>query len=87
MTNDSEQDPVVIFSSKSRTVSLRGATLDVYIYRLPLTKWTLEILDADGRSTVWDEQFGSDEEAYFEFEKIMAGELQDVMPTTAQYLH
>jgi hypothetical protein len=34
----------------------------------------MDVVDPSGGSTVWDEQFSSDEEAYEEFERTVAKE-------------
>jgi hypothetical protein len=42
-------------------------TVDVQIYRLEDSKWALEVIDSEGTSTVWDDQFDTDEAAKAEF--------------------
>lgn len=50
-------------------------TVGVNIVRLEEEKvWSLEVVTADGASTVWQEQFASDEEAYAEFERTVSEE-------------
>ena len=41
-----------------------GKTVEVCIYRLPDTGWTLEIVDHYNNSTVYDGEFTSDQEAF-----------------------
>ncbi len=56
-------DPQIITSSLSRVVEKDGASVDVRIYRLENTEWSLEIVATRGTSTVWDDLFPSDEAA------------------------
>lgn len=44
-----------------------GIIVDVYIYKIKGEEWTLEVIDAEGDSTVWEDTFASDEEALAEF--------------------
>ncbi|WP_324132348.1 hypothetical protein [Bosea sp. (in: a-proteobacteria)] len=50
-------------------VTRDNETVDVRIYRLPDgdAAWSLEVIDADGGSTVWDDLFDTDQAAYAEF--------------------
>ena len=50
-------------SPLSRELSDGGKTVDVQIYRGGGSDWILEVVDEHGNSTVWDNQFASDEEA------------------------
>ena len=57
-------DPKLIDSPLSQTVVLDGEPLQVCIYRLERQKtWTLEVVDAAGTSTVWEDRFTSDRDA------------------------
>ncbi|MGL1835188.1 UPF0149 family protein, partial [Rhodocyclaceae bacterium SMB388] len=38
-------------------------TVEICIYRMPHTAWTLEVIDEHGNSTVWDDEFGTDQAA------------------------
>ena len=49
-------------------------TVDVQIYRLENSKWALEVIDSEGASTVWDDQFETDEAAKAEFNHCIAEE-------------
>ena len=63
-----QDDPKIISSRLSGPVTRDGMTVDVQIYRLEGGgEWSLEVVDAEGASTVWDEQFPSDQEAHAEF--------------------
>jgi hypothetical protein len=59
-------DPKLITSPLSQSVEENAARVDVRIYRLEDTEWSLEIVAADGCSTVWDDLFSSDEAALAE---------------------
>lgn len=50
-------------------VTRDGETVDVQIYRMAdgHTSWSLEVIDADGGSTVWNDLFETDDAAYSEF--------------------
>jgi hypothetical protein len=55
-------------------VSEGGLTVDVQIYRVENSKWALEVIDGEGTSTVWDDQFDTDEDAKAEFNRCIAEE-------------
>jgi uncharacterized protein len=55
-------DPKLITSSLSRIVEENGERVEIAIYRLEDTDWSLEII-ADGASTVWEEPFESEQAA------------------------
>jgi hypothetical protein len=61
------EDPELIRSRHSRYFTHDGVTVELCIYRLENTKWTLEVVDADGTSTVWDDEFETDDDAHAEF--------------------
>lgn len=62
--SDSVDEPVLVSSPLERTVSRDGVTLQIYIYRdQHQARWTLEIEDHLGGSTVWDDFFDTDEAA------------------------
>jgi hypothetical protein len=67
MTDD--KDPTIIMSPLSNLSFTRdGVTIEVYILRLEHEdKWTLEVVDGDSNSIVWDGEFDTDEDAYAEF--------------------
>lgn len=68
--NDNE--PIIITSPLSRKVTSDGISVSVEIYRLETEKtWTLEVVDKDWNSTVWDDLFATDEAAYVEFEQAL----------------
>jgi hypothetical protein len=67
-------DPKIINSPLSGPYSEGGLTIDVQIYRLENTKWSLEVIDSAGTSTVWDDQYDTDEAAKAEFNRCIAEE-------------
>lgn len=57
-------DPNLVVSGLSQEVSVGGETLRIEIYRLEDDLgWTLEVVDRNGTSTVWDDPFDSDQQA------------------------
>lgn len=82
------EDPEIIVSPLSRIVEEDGVRIEIGIYRLEHTDWSLEIMAEDGTSTVWDEPFETDQEALAEALKAIQEEgfgrfsnTQDVKPT------
>ena len=60
-------DPKIITSRHSGLFTRDGVTVEVNIIRLEATKWTLEVVNGDNTSTVWDDEFDTDDAAYEEF--------------------
>lgn len=59
-----EDEPNLITSGKSQHVLIDGLKFSIEIFRLEQDKtWTLEVVDHEGTSHVWDEQFSSDKDA------------------------
>lgn len=70
-----ERDPNIVKSGLSRSVKKDGLTVKVSIIRLePETKWSLEVVNSADTSTVWDDLFTKDDEAYTAFERTVAEE-------------
>ena len=67
-------DRTIITSPLSGSFSEGGITVNVQIYRLGDTKWSLEVIDSDGTSIVWDDLFDTDEAARAEFQRSVAEE-------------
>lgn len=64
MTND----PEIIVSPLSGEFTSEGVSVDVQIYRLATSEeWSLEVVDGDDTSIVWDAVFPSDKDAYDAF--------------------
>lgn len=59
-----DDDPNLVTSGKSQRLSVDGYLFSIQIFRLETEKaWTLEVVDFEGTSHVWDDQFRSDEDA------------------------
>jgi hypothetical protein len=63
------EDPDIEESPLSGIVTRDGVVVRVEIYRLVEgdESWTLEVINHEGRSTVWEDRFATDKEAYAEF--------------------
>lgn len=70
-----QRDPNLVTSSLSGIVTRDGVRVEVNIVRLEDEKlWSLEVVNVDGTSIVWDERFSSDDEAHAEFERTVSEE-------------
>ncbi|MCJ9720023.1 hypothetical protein MOV66_00110 [Agrobacterium sp. SHOUNA12C] len=59
-----DDDTNVVISSKSKRIIIDGYLFSIDIHRLETDRaWTLEVIDCEATSHVWDEQFPSDSEA------------------------
>lgn len=59
-----DDDPNIVTSGKSMRVIVDGLRFSIEIYRLETNStWTLEVVDPENTSHVWDDQFASDAEA------------------------
>lgn len=67
-------DPKIITSPLSGPFTEGSITVDVQIYRLEDSKWALEVIDSEGTSIVWDEQFDTAEAAHAEFRRCVVEE-------------
>ena len=68
-------DPNLVASGLSQEIEVDGIPFAVEIYRLEHdSTWTLEVVDENGTSTVWDDQFSSDLEALMEAQKVIRTE-------------
>lgn len=62
--NDTDDEPNIVRSGKSKRIVVDALPFLIEIYRLEGDKtWTLEVVDKDNTSHVWDDQFISDTEA------------------------
>lgn len=60
-----DPNPKLIYSPHSGPFEKNGHRIVVCIFRFEdETEWTLEVEDAQGNSTVWNEEFESDEAAW-----------------------
>lgn len=62
-------DPKIINSKHNGKFTCAGITVDVCIYRLDTSKWTLEIVDKVGTSIVWAREFETDDDGHTEFSR------------------
>lgn len=56
-------EPELIFSPLQQSITRDGKTVEVHIYRIPTSGWTLEVVDEFRNSTVWDHEFETDKQA------------------------
>lgn len=56
-------EPELIFSPLQRSITRSGKTVEINIYRIPTSGWTLEVVDEFRNSTVWDHEFETDQQA------------------------
>jgi uncharacterized protein len=55
-------------------VTREGKTVKVEIYSSGKNDWILEVVDECNNSTVWDDPFDTDDEAFQEFERTLMEE-------------
>ncbi|WP_348944430.1 hypothetical protein ABHF33_13490 [Chitinibacter sp. FCG-7] len=53
----------LINSPLTQKYTSNGKTVEICIYRMPDTGWTLEVVDQYNNSTVWDGEFETDQQA------------------------
>ncbi|MDP2016638.1 hypothetical protein [Hydrogenophaga sp.] len=53
----------LIDSPLNQMYTADGRSVEIHIYRMLNTGWTLEVVDDQNNSTVWDGEFATDEEA------------------------
>jgi hypothetical protein len=82
-----EKDLEIITSRHSGHVTKDGVTVKLCIYRLEYTKWTLEVVDAEGTSTVWDDEFETDDAAFAEFQKAIGHGMLEFQPTASKRIN
>ncbi len=57
-------EPNITNSSKTQKILVEDHSISIEIYKLEGTSgWTLEVINDQGTSIVWDELFGSDDDA------------------------
>ncbi|MCP5396139.1 MAG: hypothetical protein H6918_05305 [Sphingomonadaceae bacterium] len=67
--------PELIESPLSRTIEQNGIRLIINIVRIATAPgWSLEVVNENGTSTVWDDPFPSDRHADAAFRKALAEE-------------
>jgi hypothetical protein len=67
-------NPEIVMSPLSRSITSGADTVQVHIYQGNPGKWLLEVEDGFGNSTVWDDQFDSDQLALNEVVRTIAEE-------------
>ena len=67
-------DIELIYSEHCQTVTRNGKTIKVEIYGSGKNDWILEVVDEDNNSTVWDDPFPTDKDAYQEFQRTLKEE-------------
>ncbi len=59
-----DDEPNLVQSAKSEQITVDGLPFSIEVYRLESNRtWTLEVVDHDGTSHVWDDQFRSEKDA------------------------
>jgi hypothetical protein len=91
MTHEThDDDPEIEISPLSGLVTQDGITVSVEIYRVrnSTNGWSLEVVDAERTSTVWDETFATDQDAYREFQRALESEgLPGLLEASPSRLH
>jgi hypothetical protein len=64
----------LVTSSLSQEFEKDGHVVKVEIFSSGKNDWILEVVDADGNSTVWDGTFDTDELAFEEFQRSVEEE-------------
>lgn len=59
-----DDEPNLVTSGNSQSITVDGVRFQIEIHRLETdSTWTLEVVDPDNTSHVWEEQFASDKDA------------------------
>ena len=67
------KEPVLENSSLEQRHTSKGQTVEIHIYKfVHEAEWVLEVVAADGTSTVWDDKFASDADALAEAKRAIA---------------
>jgi len=67
-----DDDPVLVHSGLSQELEVDGFVFEINIFRLEEeSAWTLEVVDEDNSSHVWDDTFMSDSAALIEAQKAI----------------
>lgn len=68
-------DPNTIYSGLSRTVELEGRKFRIEITRIKnQAGWSVEVIDQNGRSSVWHELFPTDHAALVNITRVIEDE-------------
>jgi hypothetical protein len=68
------EDIELIYSKHCQSLSRNNKTVKVEIYSSGKNDWILEVVDENNNSTVWDDSFSTDDEAYEAFQSTLAEE-------------
>jgi uncharacterized protein len=72
------QMPNIVYSEFAGRFTQDGVSVEVVIVKLEGgSEWTLEVVNSEGTSFVWDESFLDDHEAYAEFQRTVSEEGMD----------
>ena len=76
MSSDNDNEIELEYSPLCGDVTRDGLMVRVQIYRITGRGdgWSLEVIDHEGASTVWDDLFATDQDAYAEFVKTLETE-------------
>lgn len=69
---DNERREPTIHLSLQQTYTIGDKSIDIQIYRLPETGWTIEVVHEHGNSTVWNDEFATDQDAFDEVMRTIA---------------
>jgi hypothetical protein len=71
-----DEDVEIETSPLSRKIQREGFEIEVLIYGIQGSKegWTLEVVDEENASTVWDQPFDTDQAALDEFTRVLEEE-------------
>lgn len=70
-----DTDPPIIDSPLSQAVTVDGVTVQVRIFKLEEDDgWTLEVVNESGTSTVWEDPFPADADAFGAFQRAVEEE-------------
>lgn len=72
--SEAVEDTGLVYSEHCQSVSSDERTVKVQIYSSGHDDWVFEFVDEFGNSTVWDDLFKTDGEAYEEFKRTLAEE-------------
>lgn len=65
-------DPPIIDSPLSQTLTIDAITVQVRIFKLEEDDgWTLEVVNESGTSTVWEDPFPTDTDAFEAFQRAV----------------
>jgi len=64
----------LIYSKHCQSLSRDNKTVRVESFSSGKNDWILEVVDENDNSTVWDDLFSTDDEAYEEFQRTLAEE-------------